>query len=199
MKGIIGIDEVGRGPLAGPVTICAIFISNESQLIKDIFGGKIKDSKKLKKEDREKIVKEISNNKKYKDKVFFVISSKSALYIDKHGISKAIKSAINSSLNKLYKNGIDIYKNKIQLDGSLYLDEKFKNQNTYIKGDERFVAIAVASIFAKVHRDNYMERLDKKFPKYGWANNVGYGTKKHISSIKEYGMTEYHRKSFTHI
>ncbi len=199
MKTLIGIDEVGRGPLAGPVTVCAVCIFSEKIILKDIFNQTIRDSKKLKKELRNNINQTIRNNSKYKEVVKFAISSRSAKFIDDHGINKAIKSSISSCLNNLKKQGVNIYKIDIQLDGGLHLNKKFKKQGTYIKGDEKFASIALASILAKVYRDNYMEKLSKKFPDYGWDKNSGYGTKKHIDSIKKYGKTEYHRNSFIHI
>lgn len=199
MKYIIGIDEVGRGPLAGPVTICACILPKTFK-VKNIFkDGKIKDSKKLKKDDRHNIYQTILKLRKL-EKVDFAISSRSAEYIDKHGISKAIKSCVKSILNNLdlpMQAGVQHLENvEIVLDGSLYAPEKYKNQKTIIKGDEKELSIALASIIAKHTRDSYMEKLAKQIKNYHWENNMGYGTAKHLEGIKNHGVTKYHRKTY---
>lgn len=198
MKGFIGIDEVGRGPLAGPVTVSAVFINDEKYVIKNIFNGKIRDSKKLNKIKREEIFNQI---KKLGDvKIIYVVSSRTALHIDKNGINNSINACIQSCLKslgkKLNQKSIDIKKVPIQLDGGLKLDEEFKNQSTYIKGDEKFVSIALASIVAKVARDKYMKKLAKIYTGYDWHKNVGYGTLSHRKAIRLHGITKYHRKSY---
>ncbi len=205
MKYIIGIDEVGRGPVAGPVTLCACIIPKTFKIKKIFIDGKIKDSKKLKKDSRYKIYQTILKLRKL-EVVDFAVSSRSAEYIDKHGISKAIKSCIKSILNNLEKKkslyfcmssqrtlGFSV---EIVLDGSLYAPEEYKNQKTIIKGDEKELSIALASIIAKHTRDSYMEKLAKQINKYDWYNNMGYGTAKHMEAIKKYGLTKYHRKTY---
>jgi len=190
MKGFIGIDEVGRGPLAGPVTVCAFYLDKKHSIYA-MFPKGLKDSKKLNKEKREEIFKQVK-----KEKMIFIVSSRSAEHIDKHGIVSSINACINSCIVGLEKKGIDTYKTPIKLDGGLKLPKEFKKQSTHIKGDENFPEIALASICAKVTRDRYMCNLAKKFPKYFWYENVGYGTKKHREAIKKHKPTKFHRKSF---
>lgn len=194
MKCIIGIDEVGRGPLAGPVTLCACMIPKSLKAENIFENGKIKDSKKLKKENRKKVYQTIMKLRKL-EKVNFSVSSRNAEYIDKHGISKAIKSCIKSILTNLVL--VDQEENiEIVLDGSLHAPEKYKNQKTIIKGDEKELSIALASIIAKCRRDTHMEKLAKQEKNYDWENNMGYGTAKHLKGVKKYGLTKYHRKTY---
>lgn len=196
MKTVIGIDEVGRGPLAGPVTACAVYLKDEILFKNIIFNQTIRDSKKLKKDTRIKIIKTIRKNSKLKNAIFYSLSSRSAKHIDKYGINNSIKSCIKSCIKNLDKKGVDTKSINIQLDGGLYLEKTFNNQKTYIKGDEKLTSIAIASIIAKVFRDSRMEKLAKKYPAYFWDKNSGYGTKEHLKAIKEIGLTEYHRRSF---
>ena len=196
MKNVIGIDEVGRGPLAGPVIVCAAYLLNETTIKKVIFNKTIRDSKMLKKDNRINIFKTIRKNSKLKNKVIYSISSRSAKHIDKNGINNSIRSCVCSCLKSLKKKGVDVNSVNIKLDGGLYLDKSFKKQKTYIKGDENHASIAIASIIAKVSRDKYMEKISKNNPEYLWNKNSGYGTKFHVKIIKEKGITEHHRKSY---
>lgn len=192
MNVIIGIDEVGRGPVAGPVAVGA-FCFRDTKVMRAAraFGVPIRDSKKLTRIQREKWFTQIKIWKK-QNMCDFAVTMISAQQIDKIGISKAIKQALAKSLYKLKPE----FKNQILLDGGLKAPIEFKNQKTIIKGDEKFPVISFASIVAKVTRDNYMYTQAKKFPKYGFENHVGYGTKAHYEAIKKYGMTDLHRRSF---
>ena len=193
----IGIDEVGRGPIAGPVCVAAFvyfrnaFKDRPWESKKDGPFLKLRDSKKLSKKQREEWFEIIKKWKKEKlvDYSYHMISAKQ---IDKIGISKAIKICVDKCLEKLGA-GVDY---EILLDGSLYAPQKYKNQKTIIKGDEKISVISLASIVAKVTRDSYMQKMSKKFPNYGFENHVGYGTLAHYSAIKKYGITEIHRKSY---
>lgn len=196
MKCVIGIDEVGRGPLAGPVTVCAAYLLDENAIKKLIFNKTIRDSKMIKKDNRINIFKTIRKNSKLNKQVIYSISSRSAKYIDRNGINNSIKACVGSCLRSLEKKGVDVKNVNIKLDGGLYLDKSFKKQKTYIKGDENHVSIAIASIIAKVSRDKYMEEISKTNSDYLWDKNSGYGTKLHIKIIKEKGITKYHRKSY---
>ena len=196
---VIGIDEVGRGPIAGPVTVCVFYTNNEKFLKKLIFGDTIRDSKKLSKELRNNIYLTIRNLRKNKIKdldIEYSIISRSAKYIDRHGINKAIQSCITTALSKLKIKYDHLEKATYKLDGGLKLSSEYINQSTYIRGDESHVAIAIASIMAKVTRDRYMEKMSKKYTEYDWVNNVGYGTKKHYTSINLHGVSKLHRISF---
>ncbi len=188
MSCLIGIDEAGRGPLAGPVAVGAVRIGTKFN--QKFFKG-IKDSKKLSKEERElwfELVKEAQKTRDLKVAVSLVSEN----IIDKHGIAYAIRLGIKRCLEKLNAETGD----QIFLDGGIRAPEEFKRQKTIIKGDEKVPLIALASICAKVTRDRYMERLSKKYPKYGLHIHNGYGTLLHRTAIKKYGPSEIHRKSF---
>jgi len=197
-KLLVGIDEVGRGPLAGPVAVCA-FVMPENFNLKKF--GKIKDSKKLTPEKREEIFYKLIELKKNK-KVNFVVSFESSKMIDKIGIVPAIKKALKNSLEKLTPKNDKNYlrvspKNcRVLLDGGLKAPEKYENQKTIIKGDEKKRVIAFASIVAKVTRDTLMCRLAKKYPGYCLEKHKGYGTKGHYKALKNKGISSIHRRSF---
>jgi len=198
-KYIIGIDEVGRGPLAGPVTVAAIAIRQNTKY--KIQNTKLRDSKKLSEKQREIWFKFIKKNFKY------AVASVSPRTIDKINISKAANLAATRALKRLLmKHRLPRKKIKIFLDGGLYINKfqitKSKCQTNYkiqtiIKGDEKVPAIALASIVAKVTRDKRMKKLHKKYPKYGFNKHKGYGTKKHIKAIKKHDLTDIHRKTFS--
>jgi len=197
MKLIIGIDEVGRGPLAGPVTVGAFTAEKKMKkwLLKNIFDNKLRDSKKLSQKKREEIYKKLLLLKK-QGEVFFAVFYASNKMIDKKGISFSIKKGITSCLKKLQH--ISNYTGLpcVYLDGGLKAPAEFKNQKTIIKGDEKDVFIACASIVAKVSRDRLMYRLASKYPHYALEIHKGYGTKLHYSLLKKHGLSPLHRKSF---
>jgi len=192
VKTIVGIDEVGRGPIAGPVAVCAFVIFDEA-IIDEIknFAVPLFDSKQLSKRSRELWFDHLVGFQK-QEKCDFCVSMVSANEIDRIGISKAIKKALAETLDIL---GCE-KEFLILLDGSLYAPAMFTNQITIIKGDEKEPVISFASIIAKVTRDRYMTEQAKKFPKYGFENHVGYGTQTHYEAIKKYGLTKLHRRSF---
>lgn len=212
-KYIVGIDEVGRGPIAGPITFCAFIMKSETDIL-GIFDKRIlKDSKKLTDAKRREIRTKL-NKLKLGGEVDFVIHSTSAKIIDSIGLSKVIKQSIESCLNKLIRLNYDLDKSntKIFLDGGLKIESEYKSKikkkynyelehEAVIKGDENIPAIACASIMAKITRDNYMiysanKIYDKDGKFYDWKNNVGYGTSKHYELLTVHGITELHRKSF---
>ncbi len=195
-QGVIGVDEVGRGPLAGPVTLCAFYVEDEKEAIREIFHNTIRDSKKLNKSNRLNIYQIIRKNRLIKTRVEYAISSRSAEYIDKYGISHAVRQCLVSCMRTLVKKGIEIEKISIRLDAGLKIPLKNLTQESFVKGDERFVEIALASIMAKVSRDMYMEKLTKEHNEYGWERNVGYGTVDHRKAIKNKGITKYHRRTY---
>ncbi|KKP56554.1 MAG: Ribonuclease HII [Parcubacteria group bacterium GW2011_GWC1_34_10] len=201
-KWIIGIDEVGRGPLAGPVSV-GVFMTDKKTgnwILKNIFENKLRDSKKLSAKKREKNYKKFLELKKL-NKISFSVSHISNKIIDKKGISKAIQTGVKKSLKELHhtflmKKGNPSF---IRLDGLLKAPKEFKNQKTIIKGDEKDVFIACASIVAKVSRDNLMCKLALKYPQYNFETHKGYGTLLHRHLIKKLGLSEIHRKSFCKI
>lgn len=194
MNYVIGIDEVGRGPVAGPVVVVACAVKEGFDALCLFPKHELRDSKKLSEKNREKIRNELDNLNREK-KVLWGIGEVSARCIDEIGIAPSIKEAMNQALFQLEQRGISLESNVV-LDGSLYAPERYTNQETYIKGDEKFVEISLASIIAKVYRDNLMKKVAQEFPEYGFENHVGYGTKSHYDAIVKNGMTPYHRRSF---
>ncbi len=199
MKFIIGIDEVGRGPLAGPVSVGAFVADKKGGdwILKNIFENKLRDSKKLSPKKREEIYKKFCVLKKEK-KIFFSVVSISNKIIDEQGISKAIQIGIKKSLKKLHhkNNNYNGHHCNLKLDGLLKAPKEFKNQKTIIKGDEKDIFIACASIVAKVSRDNLMCKIALKYPKYNFETHKGYGTLLHRTNIKKYGLSPIHRRTF---
>jgi ribonuclease HII len=184
---IVGIDEAGRGPLAGPVAVGAVRMKKGGE--KALLG--IKDSKKLSEGARLSWFK-IAEEAKRSGEIDFAVSLVSERMIDKKGISFAINLGIKRCLDKLRAKESDI----VFLDGSLHAPEEFVHQETIIKGDEKVAVISLASICAKVTRDRYMQRMSKKYPEYGFEIHKGYGTKRHMDAINKYGKKDIHRLSF---
>lgn len=191
---LVGIDEVGRGPLAGPVAVCAFCLKEEmlEDFINEIFGGKIRDSKKLTKKKREEIA-EIITKKKKEGVLNFKISTAEATVIDKYGINPSIKKSLEKSILGL---GTDPKITLVFLDGGLKAPKEFVNQETIIKGDSSNALIAVASILAKVYRDTLMIKYSKEYTHYKFESNMGYGTKAHMDALREVGISPIHRVSY---
>ena len=184
---IAGVDEVGRGPLAGPVVAAACIFDRDV----DIVG--IDDSKKLSEKKREQFFDEI------KDKALaYGIGEASCEVIDEINILEATKLAMRKAIEEadlmLASKGRD--KIQIVIFDAIKINDLDKEQMSVIKGDQTYFSIAAASILAKVTRDNLMKEYDKTYPEYGFASNKGYGTKAHYEGIKKAGITEIHRKSF---
>ena len=180
MKKIVaGVDEVGRGSLIGPVYAAAVIFK------KNIKDKEIIDSKKIKKIKREIISKDIKKNS------IWAIGSASLKEIENFNILNASLLAMKRAIEKL-----KIKPNLILIDGNK--SPKIKNclVKTVIKGDQKIKEISAASIIAKVSRDKLINKMSKKFKKYKWDLNAGYGTKDHIKAIKKYGITKFHRKTF---
>ena len=189
IKFVVGIDEVGRGSLAGPVATGAFKMSVDFSA-KGF--GRIKDSKKLTPEKREEIVEKLKILKKEK-LVDYYVCYESAKRIDGLGLSKTIRNCLEKALSKL---NVTPEECLVLLDGGLKAPQKYKNQKMIIKGDEKERAIAFASIVAKVSRDALMCKLAKKYPEYCFEIHKGYGTKMHRELIKKNGLCFEHRKLF---
>ncbi len=186
---VIGIDEVGRGPIAGPVAVGAfVFLNSEAVRL---FKG-VKESKQLNEKQREKWFSIIKMAKE-EDWVDFAVNFQSNKVIDKKGIVFAIKTALAKSLKVLNLDPSNIF---VLLDGGLRAPTEYINQKTIIKGDEKEMVIALASICAKVLRDRKMIKLGTKHPVYGFRDHKGYGTRNHYKAIKKYGLIDEHRSSF---
>lgn len=183
----IGCDEVGRGPLAGPLTIGAVVLDYSKPEIQGI-----NDSKQLSHKKRTELVDVIK-----KSCLAYSIQHISADFIDENGMSESLKKAFLRAIDDIDKQLTEKGLEKAEvvlLDGNpMRIDPREIN---VIKGDSKCAAIACASIIAKVERDNLMDELSKQYPEYGWDNNAGYGSQKHIQAIKEFGFTSHHRKSF---
>ena len=190
---LIGIDEAGRGPLAGPISVGVFSIKDKKHLKK--FKG-VKDSKQLSEIQREEWFKRIREWRR-EGILEYAVSFSSSETIDSKGITYATYSALNRSLKRLEKKDFAFPQSRILLDGSLYASSRYSNQKTIIDGDAKERIIALASICAKVLRDRRMKRLGKEFPEYGFEIHKGYGTKAHYRAIKKHGTLEtVHRKSF---
>jgi len=189
VKYLIGIDEVGRGPLAGPVAVGAFMVPVDFDL--SYFDG-VRDSKKMPPHKREQYVK-LAEEKKRDGVVKYAVSFVSSEQIDKKGISFAIKKALATSLKKLAVSADECL---VLLDGGLKAPAQFKYQKTIIKGDDKERVISLASVVAKVTRDHRLMRLSKKYPGYEFHINKGYGTKQHRDHLEEHGPCPIHRMTF---
>ena len=199
---IIGIDEVGRGPLAGPVVVCAAVLQNPTG------DSSLNDSKKLTRKKREAMFDTVKE-----ECLCYAIASASAEEIDEFNILEADFLAMRRALSALGIPGLEASKPKlpIEVKGQLPPNAKVliavdgnlkirgvpeENQIAIIQGDGRVASISAASILAKVYRDRYMDDLAVKYPGYAFEKNAGYGTKAHLEGIRKLGMTPEHRKSF---
>ena len=177
---ICGIDEAGRGPLAGPVVVASVILPKDSMI------EGVNDSKKISEKKREKIYDEI-----IKEAISYNVGIISQEEIDKINILNATKKGLTESLKKL-----EIKPDIILVDALQKIDTLGIQYESIIKGDAKSYSIAAASIIAKVTRDRIMREWDEVYPEYGFASHKGYGTAKHIAAIKQYGICPLHRRSF---
>ena len=195
---IIGIDEVGRGPGAGPIVFCAFALLDEktgAEILSGFPKGILHDSKKLTEMKREGLSNHFHTLKK-DCRVYWTLSERSASDIDEKGLALCIQECLAECAESLLRQrGAIIEDILFKLDGSLHLPKGFK-QETIIKGDEKILEIACASIVAKVYRDTLMKNSASGFPLYGFEKNKGYLSKEHILALKKYGATPFHRRSF---
>ncbi|MBR3138736.1 ribonuclease HII [Candidatus Saccharibacteria bacterium] len=184
---ILGIDEVGRGPLAGPLVVGAVILPEEEQA----WFTELNDSKKLTAKKREKLSTLILENSAAG------LGWVPADELDKIGISKALQLATHRAVKSVQR--LHVPFSQIIIDGKINFLKNTpleKYTSTLIKADSQIKEVSAASIIAKVARDNYMINLANKFPNYGFEKHVGYGTKAHLNAIYKYGLTEEHRKSY---
>ena len=175
MKNLCGIDEAGRGPLAGPLVVAGVILE------KEILG--LNDSKVLSEKKREKLFDEIKEKSKYH------IVFKSAKEIDDFGISFCIKSSILEIMEKLQE-----FSNNFLMDGNTNFG--IQNLQKEIKADAKYACVSAASILAKVSRDRFMDEISPLYANYNFHKHKGYGTKAHIEAIKKFGRSDIHRFSF---
>lgn len=186
---VVGVDEAGRGPLAGPVAVGIVAVSEGYDILAHFPG--LNDSKKLSEKKREILFKTLQEEMKAGN-VKAVVCLSSARMIDDKGIAYAVRHALDRGTRKLLPNPKE---GKVWLDGSLKAPAEYA-QETVIGGDGLIPAIMLASIAAKVTRDQLMLKTDAAHPLYGFKSHKGYGTKAHIEAIRKYGPCEEHRHSF---
>ena len=180
VKYICGIDEAGRGPLAGPVVVASVIMPKDSMI------EGVNDSKKVSEKKREKLYEEITNTA-----IAWGVGIIDQREIDEINILNATKKGLTNSLKEL-----EIKPDLILVDALTNIDTLGIPYESIIKGDAKSYSIAAASIIAKVTRDRIMRQWDELYPEYGFEKHKGYGTKMHIDAIKEYGPCPLHRKSF---
>lgn len=187
---IIGIDEAGRGPLAGPVAVGVVKVAARFDI--SIHFPDAKDSKVLSEAKREEIYKRMWAYREA-GKIDFTVEFSSAKLIDAIGITKAVHRSLYKGVAKLAPDARGV---QVLLDGLLHAPPEYR-QETIIKGDAKEPVISLASIAAKVERDRYMVQLAKKYPAYAFEVHKGYGTKRHREAIRRHGLSAFHRASFT--
>ena len=180
VKYICGIDEAGRGPLAGPVVVASVIMPKDSMI------EGVNDSKKVSENKREKLYEEITNTA-----IEWGVGIIDQREIDEINILNATKKGLTNSLKEL-----EIKPDLILVDALTNIDTLGIPYRSIIKGDAKSYSIAAASIIAKVTRDRIMRQWDELYPEYGFEKHKGYGTKMHIDAIKEYGPCPLHRKNF---
>jgi ribonuclease HII len=186
---VAGLDEVGRGPLAGPVVACAVIFEKNFKYPKI----KVRDSKKLSAEQREEVYKILINHPQVKWGIGIVsekiIDEINILQATKLAMVKALAHLVSKPESKKLKIGF------LLLDGSFKINSKIP-QKSVVKGDVKIYSCAAASIIAKITRDQIMEEYDKEYPAYNFKQHKGYGTALHLQKIKENGLCKIHRMSF---
>lgn len=205
MKFTLGVDEAGRGPLAGPVSVGVVMVPEGFDVAKEFPG--VQDSKKLTEGKREKLY-EMLVARVARGDAHFAVEFESAATIDTEGIVPSVQKALNRGIEKcgslvarsqtsenFLKSSFDFH---IFLDGSLHAPEEYA-QETIIHGDALIPIISLASIAAKVERDHLMVALAKEYPEYGFETHKGYGTKMHYEKLLKYGLCAIHRRSFIHL
>jgi ribonuclease HII len=180
MKYVCGIDEAGRGPLAGPVVVASVVMPADSMI------EGVNDSKKVTESKREKLYEIIT-----KEAISYGVGIIYQDEIDEINILQATKKGLTKAIEAM-----DVIPNVILVDALTGIDTCGVPYKSIIKGDAKSYSIAAASIIAKVTRDRIMREWDKVYPEYGFAGHKGYGTAKHIAAIKEYGLCPIHRKTF---
>jgi ribonuclease HII len=191
MRYIIGIDEAGRGPIAGPVAVGAVLAPEEFLIEHDYFKKGVRDSKQLSVAKRETLFEWLKKEKQLKH----VVSMVGPRVVDREGIACAVHIAIVRALRRLVPDE-DKSNILVLLDGGLRAPSAYLNQATIIRGDEKEPLIALASVAAKVTRDAKMRILSYGHPQYGFDGHKGYGTTAHFKAVKKYGLVDSHRRSF---
>ncbi|MCR4311276.1 MAG: ribonuclease HII [Candidatus Taylorbacteria bacterium] len=194
MRFVIGVDEAGRGPIAGPVVVGVFMVEMKRRgTLHSFFSrGTVRDSKKLSASSREDIYEKLVVARE-RGTVSFAVSFGSVKIIETKGIVFAIRDAMSKALKKLK---VEVSACEVLLDGALRAPSPYTNQKTIIRGDEKEAVIALASIVAKVSRDRIMRAFSKKYPHYNFEKHKGYGTASHYHALRRYGVSPLHRRSF---
>ena len=192
---IIGIDEAGRGPVAGPLSVGLVMIKRSAIVNLTDSMPLVRDSKKLSAPKREQVMQD-ARELESRGKFFARTILSSAHHVDELGTSHCLHSSIAEGIEELIEYvGCDPKTVFIQLDGSLKAPAMYRQQ-TFTGGDNKYFAISLASIYAKTTRDGVMEQYDIKYPQYNFYTHKGYGTAEHMKNIKQHGMCPIHRRSF---
>lgn len=178
---LCGIDEAGRGPLAGPVVVAAVIMPKDSKI------EGVNDSKKVSEKKRELLYEQIKE-----EAISYSVAIVDEKEIDQVNILNATKEGLTTAIR-----GLKVKPERIIVDALTGIDTCGIPYDSVIKGDAKCYSIAAASILAKVTRDRIMRKMDEVYPEYGFEKHKGYGTAAHIAAIKEYGLCPIHRKSFT--
>ena len=192
MRFMLGVDEAGRGPLAGPVSVGIVAVPEGFDVAREFPG--VADSKKLSEKRREEIFTMLEARTARGD-ARFRVEFESAGDIDREGIAVVIRRAVARGVNALAP---DAALGRIQLDGALRAPAEYA-QETIVNGDELIPLISLASIAAKVVRDRLMVELAAEYPQYEFEKHKGYGTKTHYEMIEKHGLCVIHRRSFIHL
>ena len=192
MKLVLGVDEAGRGPLAGPVAVGVVAVSEDFDL-ENAFPG-LNDSKQLTEKARD-VLFELLLAHALNGDVSYHVELVSHRVIDERGITHAVGRGVRKGVRKLMPEPAD---GKVWLDGLLKAPKSYE-QETVVRGDSIIPAIMLASVAAKVTRDRYMARFARRFPLYGFERHKGYGTDLHYKALKEYGLCDLHRRTFIHL
>jgi ribonuclease HII len=187
----VGIDEVGRGPLAGPVAVGAFLVVQDRKSVQRLLRG-VRDSKQLREKEREEWFMRFSAAR-VAGLVDFKVSFVGPVRIDRIGIVRAVQLALNHSLKGFL---LSPRRTKILLDGRLIAPAEFVHQESIVRGDATEPLIAAASIVAKVLRDRRMVQYARLYPQYGFERHKGYGTAEHLQVLHRYGLSPLHRESF---
>ena len=192
MRYLIGVDEAGRGPLAGPVAVGAVTVAEGFDVAVEFPG--VADSKKLSEKKREALF-DLLEARAAQGDVRFLVSLGSAADIDEKGIAVVIREAVAKNVRVLAPEASAV---QVLLDGALHAPEEYE-QETIIRGDASVPLISLASIAAKVTRDRLMVALAEAYPQYGFEKHKGYGTAAHLSALREHGLSAIHRTTFIHL
>lgn len=189
MKMVLGVDEAGRGPIAGPVAVGTVCVQEGFDILAAFPG--LNDSKKLTEKRREQLFELL----KQTDAVTYHVELVGHDVIDIIGIVPAVQRGVEQGVGKLLENPME---GKVWLDGALRAPRKYE-QETVVGGDATIPAIMLASVAAKVTRDRHMKEIAERYPLYGFERHKGYGTAAHYEALRTHGLCDLHRRSFIHL